>query len=131
MPRFVILRHDSPQGVHFDLMLEAGDVLETWSLPQPPQANVEMLCEALRDHRLAYLDYEGPVAGDRGSVTRWDGGTFEMVEQNERKWILDVRGTKLVGRATLQASTVEPPRWSFRFSPSAICNQSPLPPSEA
>ena len=26
MPRFVILRHDSPQGEHFDLMLEAGDV---------------------------------------------------------------------------------------------------------
>jgi hypothetical protein len=53
MPRFVILRHDSPRGVHYDLMLEDGDVLKTWALPQPPEAGVEMVCDALPDHRLA------------------------------------------------------------------------------
>jgi len=24
-----------------------------------------------------YLDYEGPVGGGRGTVTRWDGGEYE------------------------------------------------------
>ena len=52
-------------------MLEAGDVLKTWALPQPPQPGVEMECTALADHRLAYLDYEGPLSGNRGAVTRW------------------------------------------------------------
>ena len=37
VPRFVILRHDSPRGEHFDFMLEAAGVLKTWALPQPPE----------------------------------------------------------------------------------------------
>ena len=32
--------------------------------------------EASFDHRLVYLDYEGPVSGDRGRVRRVDAGTF-------------------------------------------------------
>ena len=78
MPRFVILRHDHPRGVHFDFMLEAGGVLKTWALPEPPRPGVEMECEALGDHRLAYLDYEGPISGDRGSVVRWDRGEYAV-----------------------------------------------------
>ena len=78
MPRFVILRHDAPQGLHFDLLLEASGVLRTWALPQPPDSGVEMECEALPDHRMAYLDYEGPVSGGRGTVDRWDWGTYGL-----------------------------------------------------
>ncbi len=74
MPRFVILCHENHRGAHFDFMLESGDVLKTWALPQPPASGVEIECEALADHRLAYLDYEGPVSGGRGSVARWDRG---------------------------------------------------------
>ena len=50
-------------------------MLKTWACREPPQAGVEIPCEALADHRLAYLDYEGPISGGRGSVTRWDRGT--------------------------------------------------------
>ena len=102
MPRFVILRHDSPRGVHYDLMLEVGDALKTWALPQPPEAGVEMTCDALPDHRLAYLDYEGPISGERGSVTRWDRGTCRIIEQSDTQWIVEFRGEKLVGRVTLK-----------------------------
>src|SRR5688572_19690852 len=57
MPRFVILRHEMPldhnRGTHFDLMLEVGGVLRTWSLPELPATGKVVLAEALPDHRLA------------------------------------------------------------------------------
>ena len=81
MPKFVILRHEMPAGpragVHFDLMLEQGAVLRTWALAEEPSALTEIAAEALGEHRLAYLEYEGPVAGNRGFVSRWDGGQYE------------------------------------------------------
>jgi hypothetical protein len=77
MPRFVILEHDHPV-LHWDLMLEAGDVLHTWRLPTPPQAHGHAIeATALSDHRRMYLDYEGPVRGNRGIVRRWDAGSFD------------------------------------------------------
>jgi hypothetical protein len=117
MPRFVVLRHDSLLGVHFDFMLEAGDALKTWALPQFPQPDVEMTCEALGDHRIAYLDYEGPISGDRGSVTRWESGTYRIVQQDAGLWIVELQGMKLTGRATLCAMPNDRQRWTFWFSP--------------
>jgi len=76
-------------------------VLKTWALPQPPEVGVEMACDPLPDHRLAYLDYEGPIAGERGSVTRWDHGTCCIIEQSDTQWIVEFRGEKLLGRVTL------------------------------
>ncbi len=75
MPRFVILQHDHPT-LHWDFMLEAGDCLRTWRLAGPPRAGAAVVAELLGDHRRAYLDYEGPVSGGRGTVIRWDAGTF-------------------------------------------------------
>jgi hypothetical protein len=78
MPRFVILAHDHPTP-HWDLMLEAGPVLRSWRLAAPPTAGVAVAAEATPDHRLLYLDYEGPVSGGRGTVRRWDAGTFDWL----------------------------------------------------
>ena len=36
MPRFVVLRHDAPRGLHWDFMLEIGPVLATWALDREP-----------------------------------------------------------------------------------------------
>ena len=67
MPRFVILRHELPdprrRGVHWDFMLEHAGVLRTWALAEEPAPNKPISAEALADHRLAYLNYEGPVSG--------------------------------------------------------------------
>jgi hypothetical protein len=115
MPRFVVLRHESPRGIHFDFMLEAGDVLKTWALPQPPQPGLEMECKALADHRLAYLDYEGPISGDRGLVCCWDRGTYRIVEQSDAQWVLELAGEKLAGTATFCRPTDAAQRWSFSF----------------
>jgi hypothetical protein len=115
MPQFVILRHHSPQGVHFDFMLESGGVLKTWALPRPPVSGEEIECEALADHRLAYLDYEGPVSGGRGSVTRWDRGAYTVGRQSDAEWVVELAGEKLVGQATLSRLISHPTRWMFYF----------------
>ena len=117
MPQFVVLRHDRPRGVHFDLMLEVGDVLKTWALPQPPQPGLEIECEALADHRLAYLDYEGPISGQRGSVTRWDRGMYVVERQSDAEWVIDLAGEQLTGRATLHRTATDSNRWRVEFAP--------------
>src|SRR5262245_17631602 len=100
MPRFVVLRHETPPGyrrpAHFDLMLEEGGVLRTWALESlPPVGGEPIPAERLPDHRLDYLDYEGPVSGDRGSVSRVDFGTYEPLPSppNQQRFRLD--GTRL------------------------------------
>jgi hypothetical protein len=112
MPRFVVLRHDSPQGVHYDLMLEVGGGLRTWSLPEPPVAGVEFECRLLADHRLAYLDYEGPISGGRGTVTRWDRGTYEIQQQSDCQWAVALAGEKLTADAILSRLAAAD-RWRF------------------
>jgi hypothetical protein len=116
MPQFVILRHDSSQGVHFDFMLEFGDVLKTWALPQPPEPGAEMQGEALADHRLTYLDYEGPISGGRGTVTRWDRGTYTIERQSDAECVVELSGGKLAGTAILRPSASSPTQWVLSFA---------------
>ncbi|QDT53235.1 hypothetical protein Pan44_12510 [Caulifigura coniformis] len=77
MPAFVVLEHDHPV-LHWDLMLDAGESLRTWRLSEPPLAGRTTTCESLPDHRRAYLDYEGPVSGGRGTVSRVMRGDFAI-----------------------------------------------------
>ncbi|MCY2966352.1 MAG: hypothetical protein NT069_22425 [Planctomycetota bacterium] len=77
MPQFVVLRHDWPD-LHWDLMLENGATLRTWRLSRPPDLVGPIEVRAIADHRLAYLTYEGPVSGNRGTVTRHLAGTYEL-----------------------------------------------------
>lgn len=98
MPRFVLLEHDHPVR-HWDFMLECGTVLRTWRLDRIPDVADEISAEPLPDHRLAYLDYEGPVRGDRGSVQRVDRGDFELIRDDEDSIEVVIRGERLQGRA--------------------------------
>lgn len=116
MPRFVVLEHDSPRGRHWDLMLEQGGVLLTWALAEPPQAGRTIAAEALGDHRAAYLDYEGPVSGGRGSVTRWDHGTYELAHRSDDEVTLVFTGRRLVGPATLRRLEAGQASWQFRLA---------------
>jgi hypothetical protein len=119
MPRFVVLEHESPRGLHWDFLLEADAVLATWALPEPPHAPHAMLAEALFDHRPAFLEYEGPISGGRGSVRRWDRGTYAVSRRTDDEWVVALKGAKLSGTATLQRLPHDPDRWRFAYQPSA------------
>jgi len=110
---FVVLQHDHPRGLHFDFMLETGDVLRTWALAEEPTDGLAIDAEALPDHRRAYLEYEGPVSGDRGTVICWDRGEYELVAESEGELIAALHGKKLQGTATLSHAGNE--RWQFTF----------------
>lgn len=96
MPHYVILEHDWPTP-HFDLLLEAGDVLRAWRLLAEPEVGTEIPAEPNFPHRLLYLDYEGPVSGGRGNVRRWDSGTFEWIADAPDRVVVALKGTKLRG----------------------------------
>jgi hypothetical protein len=104
MPRFVILEHDHPV-LHWDFMLEAGNSLRTWRLSQMPCVPSCMDCQALPDHRLAYLDYEGPVSKGRGSVQRTASGQYALLRESDRELVVELRGAKLSAVVSLR-----PPR---------------------
>jgi hypothetical protein len=105
MPRFVVLRHDCPTGFvrppHWDFMLEIGGTLRTWALAAEPCASQAAPAQRLADHRLAYLDYEGPISGDRGSVSRWDRGSYQLVRETADELIVTVIGQRLQGQVEL------------------------------
>ena len=108
MPRFVILEHDHPQ-LHWDLMLEAGSILRTWRLAAPPCCGETIAAAAAFDHRLLYLDYEGPISGGRGRVVRWDSGAFTGQVQGEPPIIVHLQGQRLCG--VLRLEHVEGDAW--------------------
>ena len=105
MPRFVLLHHECPTSFgkpsHWDLMLERDGALLTWSLPALPaawggegdSAAEQIAATRLADHRIAYLDYEGPISNDRGVVTRVDGGEYEVIEETDEIIRVRLRGT--------------------------------------
>lgn len=100
MPRFALLRHDHPV-LHWDLLLEHGSACRTWRLASPPGEVVDIAAEPLSDHRLTYLDYEGPVSGNRGTVVRWDAGRFVWITARDDCVAVLLRGGRWTGRLEL------------------------------
>jgi hypothetical protein len=136
MPRFVLLYHDCPphyeRPSHWDLMLEAGQSLRTWALPQlpsdwkilrrrtaaaypdcPPIADDNTVgAEPLGNHRLDYLEKEGPLSGDRGDVSRIECGTYAGETEIADRLELSLAGGNWSGRITLQQADDEAP-WAL------------------
>lgn len=117
MPRFVILYHQTPaddeRDSHWDLMLESDAVLRTWALTEEPGNGKTVSAQALADHRRAYLDYEGPLSENRGTVSRWDAGTYVLLEESDTQLVVQLQGGRVQGRVTLDRS--EDHYWTVRF----------------
>lgn len=70
MNRFVIHKHTRGNEVHWDLMIEAGDILKTWRLEKPPEklATQKTKATPIFDHDKKFLTYQGPVNNGKGTV---------------------------------------------------------------
>ncbi len=96
MPRYAILTHDFPFA-HWDFLLEEGESCRTWRLLSAPDSRGAVIAERLPDHRLLYLTYEGPVSGNRGSVSLWDTGTYESITSGANDFSVKLCGRTLKG----------------------------------
>ena len=105
--RFVILYHTGFGREHWDLMLEHGDSLLTWQLYAKPAIPLAQPISANRigDHRKAYLEYEGPVRGDRGNVVRLDRGPLWIEELTAGRCVFHAAGAALNGCFELVAAS--------------------------
>ena len=117
--RFVLLEHRW-DGLHWDFMLEAESGLRTWAIDEPVALGKVLPARALADHRSIYLDYEGPVSGGRGCVTRVDQGTYFVREWTADRVRVRITGVQLVGevllwRRPLDSSGPGRMNWKFRL----------------
>ena len=114
MPRFVILTHDHPK-LHWDLMVEWEGTLRTWRLLQEPCLG-DIPAEQLADHRLAYLDYEGPVSRNRGDVRRHDSGTCIVGDLSGSLIQIRFQGKHLIGDCELAQVESSRDQWRLRLA---------------
>jgi len=83
----VILRHQLPDGsVHYDWLLAVDEPpkknLLSWRCVKRPDfipVGGGVRVERMADHRPIYLEYEGPISADRGSVERLAEGWWSPI----------------------------------------------------
>ncbi len=109
--RFAVLHHDHPFA-HWDLLLETPAGCWTWRLRAAPDSPGEISAERIADHRALYLNYEGPVSGDRGVVTQWDAGEFVWLTATADRAAGLMHGKTWCGRIELSADSAG--LWWFR-----------------
>ncbi len=101
--RFVVQEHTTTEGVHWDLMLEQGEVLWTFRLPESPANALDHPLAATRifDHALRFLTYEGPVQKGTGQVRIVERGTYRLSDEKDDRIAVDLQGTALRGSFVL------------------------------
>lgn len=123
MPRFVVLRHEMPEGSprpsHWDFMLEDGDSLRTWALDQEPKPGAQVTGNELVEHRIAYLEYEGPIYKNRGAVCRVDRGSYSIILKDGDRWYVALEGATFRGELWIARTPADAQRWTFRFAGSS------------
>lgn len=112
--RFVVLHHTGVEEPHYDFMFETSPTsqLVTFRLQQWPVHENQQAVK-LRDHRRAYLDFQGDISMGRGNVQRVDEGNAAVITDsrgctvtvNERlqlRFEPDPTGQEEAWRVTLQ-----------------------------
>jgi len=111
--RFVVQLHDATT-LHYDLRIQAGDVLRSWAVPKGPSLDpaVRRLAVPVEDHSLEAGDFEGVHEGQRrgsGAVIIWDEGPAGVVRDDPGHLVFTAHGGKLSGGFAL--TRTGPRRW--------------------
>jgi len=110
--RFVILEHDHP-FLHWDLLMQQGEMLAAWRLLIPVATAVWIAAEPLPDHRLMYLDYEGPLSNNRGVVTRVASGEFSVRDDCREERVYQLFNCNVGTTARCRGFDSASPEWRF------------------
>lgn len=111
--QFVIQEHETPHGVHWDLMLEHEGALWTWRIGVHPSqiGQQPTAAERIADHPLKFLTYEGPVQKGTANVSIVDKGTVYFRKINTQIITLEFDGHFVNGIFTLLLEKV--PFWTL------------------
>lgn len=104
-PIYVIQKHQA-RNLHWDLRLEMDGVLKSWAVPKEPpkELGIKRLAVLVDDHELDYATFEDEIPEGEygaGTVEIWDRGSYEILEQDEKKFVVDIHGEKLQGKYVL------------------------------
>ena len=101
--RFVIHKHTRGTDIHWDLMIEWGDVLKTWRLDNPPEklATEKTKATPIKDHDKKFLTYQGPVNNNTATAEIVDEGMCS-VEWIDQKLKIVFNGKVLKQEITLE-----------------------------
>ena len=102
---YLIQEHHATH-LHWDLRLEMDGVLKSWAVPKipPTEKNEKRLAIQVEDHPLGYSKFHGTIPEGNygaGEVKIWDKGTYELIEKNSNKIIIEIHGEKLKGKYCL------------------------------
>ena len=138
MPRFVLLYHDCPphyaRPSHWDFMLESGDTLRTWALETLPRAwhaahartiaiyphcpalaeGDDVAAEQLGDHRREYLEFEGDLSDNRGSVIRVAAGIYATITESPTFWQFSLTESDGTQEVHLSRPSATATSWELR-----------------
>lgn len=114
-----LLLHQTPSGSHYDWLIGTPEYQRDrhsrlWT------ARVALPCRAWQDaggfdltelppHRRAYLTYQGPISGGRGTVQRIDQGTVIIRLWTDERRIWDIGMTGFQG--IIEAIRLTDQRW--------------------
>ena len=98
--RYVVHRHHATR-LHWDVRLEMRGILASWAVPNGPplEAGKRRLAVHTEDHPIEYLTFHGviPDGYGAGSMTIWDTGTYELIEEKPNELKIKMKGTRLDG----------------------------------
>lgn len=104
--RFVVLFHEMPcdddRASHFDWMFEMDGALRTWAVESimgiktfdsetSSSEQFRWPAVKLANHRIDYLEYEGPISKNRGKVSRRLIGEFDLLHDTEGSFQASLR----------------------------------------
>ncbi|NLC11495.1 MAG: 3'-phosphoesterase [Firmicutes bacterium] len=103
--RFVVQEHQA-RRLHWDLRLEKDGVLKSWALPKGPPLRLKekRLAVQVEDHPLDYIFFAGVIPQGNygaGTVKIWDKGLYQILEEDDKKWKLLMKGERLEGAYVL------------------------------
>jgi bifunctional non-homologous end joining protein LigD len=110
---FVIQKHKAT-SLHYDLRLEIGEVMSSWSVPKGPtlDSSVKRLAMPTSNHQMEYRRFEGVLKGEYGAgpVMVWDEGTYNPeveVSKGVRRQVVNMGEAEEVAKKSLEEGNLK------------------------
>jgi len=132
--QYVLLKHKKCDDFHVDFLLDCGaERLLTWQfsdkklvqilpsdvnfldIPVSPNSTIDKIktvAKRIFDHRRRYLEFEGEIDAQHGSVTRIDRGEWELVSLDDQQLTINT--------ASCHVANFEQ-TWTFHFPEKMSC----------